>query len=142
MKDVSFGQILVENGLITKAQLDEAVQKQKNSSLKKALSEILLEDGVITERVLDIALAAQRRRFRAKMGQAPRKPTTESRKVDRVPPSAIDPSLLKRLNELDGIKDEFKLLREEVERMKTQLKREIMTDIKGYVRQQVKRAMK
>lgn len=49
------GEILVTNGLISREQLDVALQKQDKTS--KRLGEILVEDGILTQEQLNMALA-------------------------------------------------------------------------------------
>ena len=51
------GELLVEQGLITRAKLDEALQRQRTSY--RFLGEILVEMGVITRRDLTRILQLQ-----------------------------------------------------------------------------------
>ncbi len=51
------GQILVDSGVITDEQLEEALEKQKTT--KKRIADILVEDGVITEQQVCKALEKQ-----------------------------------------------------------------------------------
>ncbi len=49
VKNLKLGEILIEAGYITEAQLSEALAYQKNSATKKMLGDALLELGFITE---------------------------------------------------------------------------------------------
>lgn len=54
---IRLGDFLVENNLITQAQLDDALEKQKNRNMK--LGEILVDDGILTEDDIASALSDQ-----------------------------------------------------------------------------------
>ena len=49
LKNLRLGQVLIETGYITEQQLEEALEYQKNSSMKKMLGDVLVELGYITE---------------------------------------------------------------------------------------------
>ena len=57
-KPKQLGQILVEQGLITNEQLEEALEKHRNSS--KSLGRVLIDLGLIKESHLVRALSEQR----------------------------------------------------------------------------------
>jgi type IV pilus assembly protein PilB len=56
-KKIRLGDLLVENGSITKEQLERALEKQKKTGLK--LGETLVDEGVITEEQIAEALSNQ-----------------------------------------------------------------------------------
>jgi type IV pilus assembly protein PilB len=49
IKNLPIGQILVENGFITKDQLEDALIKQKQSEGGKMLGDVMLEMGLVSE---------------------------------------------------------------------------------------------
>jgi type IV pilus assembly protein PilB len=51
------GEVLLEAGHITEAQLERALRHQKTSAVRKRLGEVLVESGVITEDMLNAALS-------------------------------------------------------------------------------------
>ena len=57
MSDVLLGEILVRNGTVTKAQLDEALRLQRTAGLR--LGEALVRTGALTKLQLDYALQLQ-----------------------------------------------------------------------------------
>lgn len=62
---LQLGELLVEQGLITRARLDEALQRQRTSY--RFLGEILIEMGAITRRDLTRMLQLQYRLTRDAM---------------------------------------------------------------------------
>jgi general secretion pathway protein E/type IV pilus assembly protein PilB len=56
---IRLGDLLVEKGLITEAQLMEALAKQKESGFSKKLGEVLVDEGFVTERQIAEVLAEQ-----------------------------------------------------------------------------------
>lgn len=48
-KNIRIGELLIEDGLITSAQLEEALDKQKSQGNNKKLGDILIESGYIAE---------------------------------------------------------------------------------------------
>ena len=65
MEDL-FGQILIEKGLATKQEVDEALRLQKEllgaKNIQKAIGAILSEKGVISEEDIAMILNEQKRR--------------------------------------------------------------------------------
>lgn len=57
IKNLPIGQILVENGFITKDQLEDALIKQKQSEGGKMLGDVMLEMGLVSETQLAQALS-------------------------------------------------------------------------------------
>ncbi len=57
IKNLPIGQILVENGFITKDQLEDALMKQKQSEGGKMLGDVMLEMGLVSETQLAQALS-------------------------------------------------------------------------------------
>ena len=57
IKNLPIGQILVENGFITKEQLEDALIKQKQSEGGKMLGDVMLEMGLVSETQLAQALS-------------------------------------------------------------------------------------
>lgn len=56
----SLGHVLVEMGVITEAQLQEAVERQENSTLEQLLGSVLVHYGYCTKEDVDAALSAQK----------------------------------------------------------------------------------
>ena len=56
---IRLGDLLIEKGLISQAQLQEALRKQKESGFSKRLGELLVDEGYVTERQIAEALAEQ-----------------------------------------------------------------------------------
>ena len=61
-RDILFGQIALERGLITQAQLDGALAKQDGGD-QRQIGMLLLEDETIDESELDLVLDVQRERL-------------------------------------------------------------------------------
>jgi MSHA biogenesis protein MshE len=57
LKKIRLGDLLIQEGLITAQQLDDAIESQRKSGLK--LGQILVEQGVLTEDALLSGLAKQ-----------------------------------------------------------------------------------
>lgn len=53
------GEILIEQGSITKEQLEKALDQQKSNKTKRRLGEVLIDMGVIAESDIVIALSTQ-----------------------------------------------------------------------------------
>jgi type IV pilus assembly protein PilB len=53
------GDILIESGYLTQEQLEQALELQKSSPVRKRVGEVLIESGIITEDRLNTALAAR-----------------------------------------------------------------------------------
>ena len=56
---LKIGQILINSGDITEEQLDEVLEKQRNSATKKRIADILIEDKIVTEQQVCRALEKQ-----------------------------------------------------------------------------------
>lgn len=57
--NLKIGQILINSGDITEEQLQEVLEKQKNSETKKRIADILIEDKIVTEQQVCRALEKQ-----------------------------------------------------------------------------------
>ena len=57
--NLKIGQILINSGDITEEQLDEVLEKQRNSETKKRIADILIEDKIVTEQQVCRALEKQ-----------------------------------------------------------------------------------
>ncbi len=57
--NLKIGQILINSGAITEEQLDEVLEKQRNSETKKRIADILIEDKIVTEEQVCRALEKQ-----------------------------------------------------------------------------------
>lgn len=57
--NLKIGQILINSGDITEEQLEEVLEKQRNSETKKRIADILIEDGIVTEQQVCRALEKQ-----------------------------------------------------------------------------------
>ncbi|MFZ5374653.1 MAG: GspE/PulE family protein [Campylobacterota bacterium] len=56
---IHLGDLLIEKDLITPAQLNQALEKQKESRFLKKLGEILIEEGFITQKEIAVILSKQ-----------------------------------------------------------------------------------
>ena len=56
---IHLGDLLIEKGLITQAQLTQALEKQKESRFLKKLGEILIEEGFTTQKEIAVILSKQ-----------------------------------------------------------------------------------
>ena len=61
-RDILFGQIALERGLVTQAQLDDALAKQEGGD-RRQLGMLLIEAGSLHEDELDMVLGVQRERL-------------------------------------------------------------------------------
>ena len=57
--NLKIGQILINSGDITEEQLEEVLEKQRNSDTKKRIADILIEDKIVTEQQVCRALEKQ-----------------------------------------------------------------------------------
>ena len=57
--NLKIGQILINSGDITEEQLEEVLEKQRNSETKKRIADILIEDKIVTEQQVCRALEKQ-----------------------------------------------------------------------------------
>ncbi len=57
--NLKIGQILINSGDITEEQLEEVLEKQRNSDTRKRIADILIEDGIVTEQQVCRALEKQ-----------------------------------------------------------------------------------
>src|SRR5215467_2624929 len=63
MEQNLFGQILLNFNLVTKEQLEKAIELQKKTNPPKLLGEILIQQGAIDERSLKTILTVQKRKL-------------------------------------------------------------------------------
>lgn len=61
-RDILFGQIALERGILTRAQLDEALKRQEAGD-RRQLGMILVEAGHVDEEELELVLSVQRERL-------------------------------------------------------------------------------
>ena len=128
------GQILVANHFVTKKQLDAALGKQKNSPEHKLLGEILVEDGIVSQRALDTKGEITPEQSEA---PAPESSTTQAQKIG----TAMVKSLKEELKQ-DIMAQVEELLKKQLEMSGEKLKREIMDEMRKFVRQQFRRMKK
>ena len=57
--NLKIGQILINSGDITEEQLEEVLEKQRNSETKKRIADILIEEKIVTEQQVCRALEKQ-----------------------------------------------------------------------------------
>jgi len=58
-KKIRIGELLVQNGLITEKELQEAIEQQKKIGYSKPLGQILVDEGLITEKILMEQISSQ-----------------------------------------------------------------------------------
>ena len=126
MEEDQLGKILIENGFLTKEQLEEAHKKQKERGDEKPLNEILVEEGYITERALNTVLDIQRHKLEMKEREK------EDADIAAAQESGIDPIIM------GAIKREIRQLRREID----DFKETYMDTVKRYVRTQIRRVKK
>jgi len=97
MEENLFGTILVNFNLVTKEQLEKALEAQKRSNPPKMLGEVLVEQGVLDEKSLKSILSVQRRKLDVSKTQAMKAPETE---LQRRLQNAPVPEFLKVAKEL------------------------------------------
>jgi twitching motility protein PilT len=79
MEQNLFGQILLNFNLVTKEQLEKAVELQRKSSPPKLLGEILVEQGLIDDKSLRSILSVQKRKLELSRAQT-KSPESELQK--------------------------------------------------------------
>jgi CHAD domain-containing protein len=126
MAEDLLGEMLIENNFLTEEQLQEALEKQKESGAEKQLSEILVEEGYITQRALDTVLDIQRHR------REEREKVEEEADTTAAQQAGIDPVIM------GAIKREIRQLRQEMEKFR----HDFMDEVRRYVKQQIRRATK
>jgi twitching motility protein PilT len=77
MEENLFGTILLNFNLITKEQLEKALEAQRRTQPPKMLGEVLVEQGVLDEKSLKSILSVQRRKFEVSKTQAMKSPESE-----------------------------------------------------------------
>ena len=139
------GQILVANHFVTKKQLDAALEKQKNSPEHKLLGEILVKDGILTQRALDTILTVQRHKLEMKGEKPAEQPETPAAGPSATQAQKIGTAMVKSLKEelkQDIMAQVEELLKKQLEMSGEKLKREIMDEMRKFVRQQFRRMKK
>lgn len=70
-QQLRLGEVLLEAGYITEAQLEDALSLQKSSATKKRLGEVMIDYGIITENRLNTALSKRLHIKYVSMSDAP-----------------------------------------------------------------------
>jgi twitching motility protein PilT len=85
MEETLFGQILINFNLITKDQLEKALDLQRRSQPPKLLGEILVEQGMLDEKSLKSILSVQKRKLELSKSQIKSPESELSRRLQGAP---------------------------------------------------------
>src|ERR1041384_127961 len=98
MEQNLFGQILINFNLVTKEQLEKAIELQRKTQPPRLLGEILVEQGVIDDRSLKSILTVQKRKLELSRSQMKQSDVELQRRLAGAPATEF----LKVCKELGG----------------------------------------